>query len=372
MKFLHTADWQIGMKAAHAGIASSRVREARIESAKRVIEIARRDGVEFILLAGDTFENNAIDRPTVQKIGDILGSFGGPVFVLPGNHDPLEVGCVWEHPVWGSHPNIQIARETRPLKLVAGLLYPCPVVGTSGKEKEDPTSWIAAQRDGTFRIGMAHGTVEGDPTISGWFPISRESADRAGLDYLALGHWHSTTTYPDPSGAVRMAYSGTHETTSFGERDSGNVLIVTIAEPGARPEIRTVVSGLLSWRLVEETLTDRRQLTNIRTAVEAMNGTQSALIQVRLSGLLFAEEGTEITRLEEIICSRFLHGSVDTSGLLPAPADEEWVSGLPAGFLRAAGTKLRELANSNADCNRRVIAARALRELYALKQEASI
>ena len=111
MKFLHTADWQIGMKALQAGSASSRVREARVECARRVIEVARAHGVEFILVAGDTFENNAIERATVQKIGDILRAFDGPVFVLPGNHDPLEVGCVWEHPVWSSRPNVHVARN---------------------------------------------------------------------------------------------------------------------------------------------------------------------------------------------------------------------------------------------------------------------
>lgn len=372
MKFLHTADWQIGMKAAHAGIASTRVREARIESAKRVIEIARREGADFILLAGDTFESNAIDRRAVQKVGDIMGSFDGPVFVLPGNHDPLEIGSVWDHPVWDSHSNIHIACEARPFELAGGLLYPCPVVSAARSDKQDPTAWIVGNRGETFRIGLAHGSVEGDPAVSGWFPIARDSAGRSGLDYLALGHWHSTTTYRDRSGAIRMAYSGTHETTSFGERDSGNVLIVTIAEPGANPEIQAIASGVLSWRSVEEAVTEQRQLTNIRTAVETMDATQSALIQIRLRGLLFADEAAEISRLEEIVCSRFLHGSVDASGLLPAPADEEWVSGLPAGFLRVAGIRLRELANSDSDSNKRAIAARALRDLYALKAEVSV
>jgi hypothetical protein len=130
-------------------------------------------GVEFVLVAGDTFEDNGIDRPTVQKIGDILGAFGGPVFVLPGNHDPLEVCCVWEHPVWSSHTNVHIAREPRPIELRGGFLYPCPIFGACSREKSDPTAWIAGEVSRGFRIGLAHGTVQGQPGADGWLFRSR-------------------------------------------------------------------------------------------------------------------------------------------------------------------------------------------------------
>ena len=89
MKFLHTADWQIGMRAAHVGAAGARVREERLTAARRVIDAARSAGVEFIVVCGDTFEDNGVDRVLVQKAADILAGFDGPVYVIPGNHDPL-------------------------------------------------------------------------------------------------------------------------------------------------------------------------------------------------------------------------------------------------------------------------------------------
>lgn len=36
-------------------------------AARRVIEAARGAGAEFILVAGDTFEDNGVDRVLVQK-----------------------------------------------------------------------------------------------------------------------------------------------------------------------------------------------------------------------------------------------------------------------------------------------------------------
>ena len=75
MKFLHTADWQIGMKAQSLGDAGARVREERITAGRRVVDAAKAHGAEFILVAGDVFEDNAIDRVFVQKVADILAGF---------------------------------------------------------------------------------------------------------------------------------------------------------------------------------------------------------------------------------------------------------------------------------------------------------
>ena len=59
MRFLHTADWQIGMKAVQVGKVGARVREARLLAINKVAEIARSHSVEFVLIAGDTFEASA-------------------------------------------------------------------------------------------------------------------------------------------------------------------------------------------------------------------------------------------------------------------------------------------------------------------------
>ena len=78
MRFLHTADRQIGMKASHVGEAGTRVRDERLEAARRVVGAARSAATDFILVAGDTFEDNGVDRVLVQKVA----AFGGPVYSL--------------------------------------------------------------------------------------------------------------------------------------------------------------------------------------------------------------------------------------------------------------------------------------------------
>ena len=50
MKFFHTADWQLGMKAAQVGVAGERVRAQRLKTAERIIRLARDQANEFNIL----------------------------------------------------------------------------------------------------------------------------------------------------------------------------------------------------------------------------------------------------------------------------------------------------------------------------------
>ena len=372
MRFLHTADWQIGMRAAHVGHAAACVREERLDAARRVIQAARQNHADFILIAGDTFEDNGVDRILVQRVADILGSFPGPVYVIPGNHDPLAPGSVWDHPAWRSLSSLNVLRQEQPVAVPGGLLYPCPVKERySGK---DPTAWISAENPGIIRIGLAHGTVEGVRQDEPDYPIARDAPARAALDYLALGHWHSLTTYAADDGAFRMAYSGTHETTKFGERDSGKVLLVEIAAPGAPPLLTPLRTGGLAWAVLEAGLRAPGDLSRIRQQVEAMPDPASTLLEVRLAGLLSAPERSELARLEEIVAARFPFGRVDSSRLRPSPEDDSWLTGLPEGVVREAASRLRELAHPAFPGTRPEgatpeAACRALLELFALAAE---
>ena len=112
------------------------------------------------------------------------------------------------------------------------------------------------QRPGCHQAGDWTGSRErrGIPNGEPDYPIPRDAASRLGLDYLALGHWHSFARYDADDGVCRMAYAGTHETTKFGERDSGNAVIVEIAQRGSPPKLTRIKTGRLDWRTVERTI----------------------------------------------------------------------------------------------------------------------
>lgn len=372
IRFIHTADWQIGMKAAHVGPSAETVRGERLKAARRVVEVACQREVDFVLVAGDTFEDNAVDRVLVQKVADTLAQFRGPVYVLPGNHDPFVPGSVWDHRAWQSTPNVRVLTEATPVELNGGTLHPSPVL--QKHSLSDPTCRIDARDSAGIAVGMAHGTVEGVSQDVADYPIHREAAARGGLDYLALGHWHSTAFFPDSGGTTRMAYSGTHETTRFGERDSGNVLLVEIDKRGAAPQLTTIRTGGLHWESREEELRDPSDATRLRETIEAWSDPSTTLLDVRLKGVMHRESQVELLRVDEILKARFLHARLDPTLLVPAPDDDRWLDDVPAGVLQAVAKRLQNLSDPGTAADRPKgatpeVAMRAMLELYRMIQE---
>lgn len=362
------------MKAAHVGAVGGQVRAERLEAARRVVEAAHRHEAEFLVVAGDTFEDNAVDRLLVQQVADILGRFSGPVYLIPGNHDPLVPGSVWEHPAWRGHGNLHLLEASEPVRLAGVTLFPCPL-----KEKyslKDPTRWIDAKGSAEIAIGIAHGTVEGIAPGEIDYPIARDAATRAGLDYLALGHWHSFASFPAPDGAQRLAYSGTHEATKFGERDSGNAALVEISSRGTAPQLTPIPTGGLGWLVVEETLREPGDLSRLLHQLEAIEGADRKLIDVRLGGVLEPADEPELARLGALLDARFLFSRVETSRLVPSPQDDRWLESMPVGVIRETGRRLQQLCDPawpepRPEGATPEVARRALLELYRLSREAT-
>ncbi len=379
MRFIHTADWQLGMCAAQAGPRAAEVREARLTAARRVVELACAHAAEMILVAGDTFENHAVPRNLAQQAADILGAFPGPVFLLPGNHDPWQPGSLWHHPAWQSHGNIRILDKREPISLPGVVLYPCPVF--TAHSREDPTAWIPRHEDRTaVAVGLAHGSLRGVGADDD-HPIDPAVVDRSGIDYLALGHWHST--FPDVSaGPARVAYSGTHETTKFGERDSGNVLLVEIDGPGAMPKIAPLRTGTLRWERIECQLRSGDELAELLTRIEDWEQPERTLLEVELSGTISVEQRPQIERLCELAEARMLFFRCCDERLRPRPDDAGWINELPSAAWCETAKCLRDLMAGTGDGDRDLaakwngfepdlskVAAGALMELYNLWHE---
>jgi DNA repair exonuclease SbcCD nuclease subunit len=361
MKFIHTADWQIGMKAVHLGDKGESVRRARFESARRVIDVANTRRVDFVLLAGDTFEHPGIARAKVRETANLLSGARCDVFVIPGNHDPAMTGAVWEDDCWPKFRNVHILQKAEPVAIPGGTLFPCPAVGKSSAY--DPTDWIASAPSGGIRLGLAHGAIVGHPEMKPEFPIARDAAERLRLDYLALGHYHSSAIYECACGATRMAYSGTHEPTAFQERDSGNILLVEIARPGAAPVIEKIPTRALEWRTLDRRLDSSAAVAALNSELESITDPENTLIDCVLSGEVADPIEEAIQRIEELVTSRFLYGRFNRDRLLTG-GGHQWIEELPEGYLRKTAQRLSAESHSTHDS-----AATALREFRRLWNE---
>lgn len=276
VKFLHTADWQMGMKALQAGEKAKEVRGKRFDTATRVAELAKREGVEFVILAGDLFEHHDVDDTVVRKTVAVLDIFAPiRVFVLPGNHDPLVAGGVWDRQSWRrAEDHVTLLREAAEEEVRGGVaLYPAPL-----KQKQstlDPTAWMPARAagDGRIRIGIAHGALNVVPERTN-FPIAATRVDEAGLDYLALGDWHGFVQHG------RTVYSGTLEQTRFTERDPGNVVIVEISSARSEPVVSRHHVGELQWSEHAVSIWDTTDVEELRNAILDLGPLPAQLLRI--------------------------------------------------------------------------------------------
>lgn len=372
-RFLHTADWQMGMQAVGLRDAAEAVRQARLAAAARVVDAARVRDVECIVIAGDLFEDNGVEPLLVQRVADILQRAPCPVFVLPGNHDPLVAGTVYDREVWRRSTNVTIWRSAEPVALRPGVtFYPCPYLHR--RVQEEATAWIPAREPGdqAIRVSVAHGALRGivDAEDESAGPVDLDAAIRHDLDYLALGHWHSTFVHPE----TRVAYSGTHESTRFGERDSGNVLVVEIPGPGEPPRIEAVRTGGLTWRQEERGIASAAEFAALLRAFDAEDAerAKNTVLELRLTGVVAAAVVARVGEdLAPLLAARYLYARLVTDDLLMEPTEAELLTIAPAGPVRAACEHLLREAGEAADEHRRAIARHALSELFALSREVS-
>lgn len=381
-RLLHTADWQLGMRAAQAGVAAPRVRAARMEAARRVVALANQHAVDALVLAGDTFEDTTVPPRLVQEVVDLLRTSAAPVFVLPANHDPLVAGGLFDHAAWrDAEPRVTVLRERGPYAVGGADLFACPL--RARHSSLDPLAGLPDAPAGArerFRIGVAHGAVVGgaapaDETADD-HPLDLAHAARAGLDWLALGHWHAPSSYAI-GGAIRAAYCGAHEPTKFAESNaqgaSGQCLLVTLTAPGAPPQVEALRTAVLEWRRERVELRDPADLLQLRARLdgEPVASRDRTVLRLELVGVVDTATRVAITALEELAAERFLFARIDASGVLARPDDLRWIDALPPGAAQEAARALLQRATAAGDAAAGAdtvrVARRALDLLFELQ-----
>ncbi len=283
MRLLHSADWQIGARFRQFGAQAARLREARVRTLQRVLEMAAERAVDALLIAGDLFEDHQIEAAAAAEIFELLASHESvPIFILPGNHDPIgSPSAIWARRPFTSPPaHVKIFATAEAIPLAGGFLVASPL--TQKQSSVDPSlrlDELARELPAdAIKVGMTHGSPAiGSKHSPDDFPIAINAATRAGLDFLALGHWHGTLTFD----SGRMLMAGTPEQTDFAERGSGQVHEIEIEHSGAAPKIITLPCGELQWRYFEGELAAGEDIFAQLAACEATR----TVVRVTLRGL---------------------------------------------------------------------------------------
>lgn len=383
MKFIHTADWQIGKPFAGISDAHKRslVYQARFDVIQRIGRVAQEKGAAFVLVAGDLFDSPSADRGTVSAACSAIGEMGIPVIAIPGNHDHGGPGSIWEQAFFQRErealaPNLQVLLEAAPLELDAAVILPCPLLRRS--VMTDPTEWLrgaegyAGLSPDKPRIVLAHGSTQ---SFSGQWADDEESGSMSNLlnldrlplaeiDYIALGDWHGTKEV-----GAKAWYAGTPELDRFpkgGEHDPGNVLIVE-ARRGGMPQVTRVATAHLKWSEMAFDFADDAALDTLEARLNALVGSRANedLLRLTLTGSVGMAAANRLEQMIESQEARLLRLKLANRTLI-APTDAE-IQALTERsadpLIASVARKLVEQADGESDAAQ--VARIALRELHA-------
>jgi len=293
MRFLHTADWHIGKML----FGRSRLDEQE-QVIGEIVDIARRERIDCVLLAGDVFESWMPTGEAERVVCDALAEFAGAgiaTVVVRGNHDhPLRLAALRKlgnplkifvrpdpaRPAEGGVITLQKGGETAQIAVLPWvpefkIVDICRMMLPEDTWYETYSDKVAAMcrsltagfTESTVNILTAHLFAYGAETSGSERPIhvAQPFAIKPGQlpkepQYIALGHIHK----PQEVGtAARCFYAGSPLQLDFGEREQQKRVLIVDAKPGFPANIESV--NLVSGRRLREVMATLDQLPSLAT-----------------------------------------------------------------------------------------------------------
>jgi DNA repair exonuclease SbcCD nuclease subunit len=331
LRLLHTADVHLGARHADLGDRAATQRERQFAAFIATVDLALAEKVDLVLIAGDLFDSNTQPRRSVERAAAQIKRLVDArirVVIAPGTHDVFDKASIYrayDLPALAGAVGSDLVTVLDPDHPEVHLQSLDVVVhGRCYATKRAPRSPLAAldvSKDdrAAWHVGLLHaaiaieGKTDGDDVV-----ITTVEIAESNLDYLALGHWHSTTK--GKAGKTVYAYAGAPEPIALDQDRAGNVLLVTL--DGAHGKKQVEVED----RKVGKTQFERLQLD------AATVGTQPALVavlleranpdlvlDVELIGVRPDELDLHVEEVETELADRFLKVRVRDRSVAPLP-----------------------------------------------------
>jgi len=325
MRIFLTGDNHIGLRYARHEQAAA-LASKRIEALDRMVEIANREDCGLFVVAGDLFENLRAARRDIQAVLTKLSGFYGTVAVLPGNHDYYDRDSkFWQQfeEIAARMDNLVLLKEYRPYPLTIDgedvVLYPALCTSQHSAPGQNNLGWIAREvmaPDGTYRIGVAHGAVEGETIDSEgqYFLMSRRELEQIGVDLWLIGHTH--VPFPalgdDWTCGERIFNAGTHVQTDVACNTDGQCFLIEL-DRDRSVRARRVTTGNVRFRRMTMALSAGQMERQLRASLDPLP--DDSVVELILSGAVTREEYADRHALLARLLERFLEGSYSDSAL---------------------------------------------------------
>jgi exonuclease SbcD len=317
LRLLHTADVHLGARHTDLGERAAILRERQFAAFKATIDLAIAESVDLFLIAGDLFDSNTQPRRSVERVAAELGRVARAsirTVIIPGTHDVYDGASIYRSYDLAAMARaggdwITVLTPDQPSVVFSSI--DAVVHGRVFDTKRAPRSPlygldVSADKRATWKIGMVHGSLlipgktDGDEVV-----FTEDEVARTGLDYLALGHWHSAIE--GRAGSVTYAYSGAPEPVALDQDGSGHVLLVTLDDHGGRRRVS------IEPRRVGQTRTETIDLDvgGIHSQPDLIDqlgqlSDSNMALNVRLTGLYPDDLDLDLDEVERALSPSFL------------------------------------------------------------------
>jgi DNA repair exonuclease SbcCD nuclease subunit len=334
-RFIHTADWQLGMTRHFLGDeAQARFTQARIDAIRTIGRLAIEKKAEFAVVAGDVFESNLLSPQVVARSLLALREIPIPWYLLPGNHDPLDASSIYDQKLFQEQKpeNVHVLRDSNPFEVAPGV----DLVGAPWPTKRPLADLAGAAvsklspSDGRTRICVAHGAVDIDAPdkenpANILFENARQAISDGRIHYLALGDRHSSTVVGENP---QIRYSGAPEPTDYDEVRPGFALLVDLSPQKCKVEELPVAK----WKFLRSIfdLAGDSDVDRVQSFCDKIPSKETAVVKLAFRGTLsLAGHAKLMVLLQEqghVLAALESWESESDLVLRPSPADLEAVN----------------------------------------------
>ena len=227
VKILHCADLHIGAAESSLGtLSTSRQAEALI-TFEKIIDLAKTNEVDILLIAGDLFNSNNTDKAFCSRVFECFALIPDTKIVFAaGNHDPLNADSPFKN--YELPKNLYVL-DTKDCFVEFGDIN-TRVYGKSFKEvyMQGVPRFSIMPDDNFVNIMCIHGELKSD-LGSCYNSITSEFVENSGMDYIALGHIHKRTDI-GKIGNTFVAYCGCPEGQGFDELGEKGVYLGEVSK----------------------------------------------------------------------------------------------------------------------------------------------
>ncbi len=306
VRFIHTSDIHLDTSFAGAGLPSrlgDRKREAIRATLRRILDDARSQEADFILIAGDLFEHDRVTPDTVEFLkGQFAGCSPLMIFIAPGNHDPYLRGSPYVEEGWPANVHVFSDEDFRSVDLtdvgtrITGFGY-------SRTWLQDPCfRKLPVLADDLINVVVAHGSdtsrVPGGKAVHG--PLTIEEIAGKNVRYCALGHYHQQGQVSNPIDATQVWYSGIPEGRGWDEEGPCAYLLVEIDRDQVRVESKPCNQYPLRTMEIDcSGFASREQIISAILAGCNKVFDSSTILRVKLTGELDPRLDLSLSEMEE-------------------------------------------------------------------------